>query len=186
MYYILFTSDGHLGHFCLLAIANNVALSAGVQISLQNPAFEVLSGPYPKEPRSGVAGSHGGSVFEEPPSGLSLRPHRFTPQPAVHEGCRFSTASPALLVLCSFIVPDGVRRCRVEVSICISLMVTAVDRVLMCLLTAKVTSEEPKTSNHTLLRSPHSPGTLESQLNIVLILKGSVDKDEWGLRLIHR
>ena len=51
--------DRHLGGFYLLVIASNASINLGVQISVLAPAFNsfwyVLS--------SGIAGSHGNSMF---------------------------------------------------------------------------------------------------------------------------
>ena len=52
--------DGHLGYFLVLAIVNNVAVNTGVQISLQDPAFNSLE----YTSRSRIAVSYDNSIFE--------------------------------------------------------------------------------------------------------------------------
>ena len=56
--FICSSTDGHLGCFYLLAIVNRVAIM-GAQISVQVPAFSTFG----YIPRSGIAGSHGNSMF---------------------------------------------------------------------------------------------------------------------------
>ena len=60
MYHIFFTHssvDGHLGCFHVLAIVNSAAVNIGVHVSFW---IMVFSGYMP---RSGIAGSHGRSIF---------------------------------------------------------------------------------------------------------------------------
>ena len=49
--------DGHLGGFHILAIVDSAAMNIGVQLSYRIRVF------FRYMPRSGIAGSHGSSIF---------------------------------------------------------------------------------------------------------------------------
>ena len=62
VYHIFFIHSsvgGHSGCFHVLTIVNNTAMNIGVHVSFQIRGF-VFSGSMP---RSGIAGSHGSSIF---------------------------------------------------------------------------------------------------------------------------
>ena len=60
MYHFIFihsSVNGHLGCFCVLAIANSAAVNIGVHISFQISIFSR------EMPRNGIAGLYGNSIF---------------------------------------------------------------------------------------------------------------------------
>ena len=57
--FILLFVNGQLVCFQLLAIVNSATMNMGIQISLQDPAFNYFG----YIPRSGIAGSYGNSLF---------------------------------------------------------------------------------------------------------------------------
>ena len=62
IYYIFFIHSsvgGHLGCFHILAIINNAAMNFGVHVSFQISVLVFFS----YIPRTGIAGSHGSSIF---------------------------------------------------------------------------------------------------------------------------
>ena len=90
--------NGHLGCFHVLPVITKAAVSTGVQISLQDPAFNFLE--Y-------ISRIQGHSVvlfliFETPPYCFPQQLYYFTFLPTMHEGSSFSTAYPSLFVFCLF------------------------------------------------------------------------------------
>ena len=57
IFFIHFSTDGHLGCFHVLAIVNSAAMNIGVHVSFR---IMVFSGYMP---RTGIAGSYGSSIF---------------------------------------------------------------------------------------------------------------------------